>query len=91
MAVEIPVEAEEVPEEYLETVDGVAPQEEVAVEIREAAVVVAAAAAVEGVVVVAEVEEEATNEIKCKMKKLQLFYSTPVCMNFENETKMCSE
>ena len=90
MAVEIPVEAEEVPEEYLETVDGVAPQEEVAVEIREAAVVVAAAA-VEGVVVVAEVEEEATNEIKCKMKILQLFYSTPVCMNFENETKMCSE
>ena len=76
MAVEIPVEAEEVPEEYLETVDGVAPQEEVAVEIREAAVVVAAA--VEGVVVVAEVEEEATNEIKCKMKKLQLFYFTPV-------------
>ena len=90
MAVEIPVEAEEVPEEYLETVDGVAPQEEVAVEIREAAVVVAAAA-VEGVVVVAEVEEEAINEIKCKMKKLQLFYFTPVCMNFENETKMCSE
>ncbi len=81
-------EAEEVPEEFSETVDGVGPQEEAgAVEIREAAVV-----AEEGVVVVAEVEEEVTNEIKRKLKKLIILihpanlYELP-----KNERYMCSE